>query len=509
MTSLCKKHIIQKIAILLCSLIFSGCQWVSGIIPSVIANKNPSNQNSQNNPMDVFKANLITSQQNRLNSFKDATRYEIQIKIEDDLTSIAGHQDVFYTNQETTPLDRIYFELLPNTGGKYLTVENIKIDGLPVTGNLVFKGSVMRIDLTNPLQPGKSLAISMDFLETVPDQMGGNYGLYIFQDNILALDSFFPIIPVYDEAGWHVQDLPPNADLIFTDPSFFTVQVDAPDTLVLAASGVEISGNKQKGRQIVSFVGGPQRDFYLAASSRFQSESSSIGEVKVTSFFPDEFKGSGELVLKTAEKALQVFSNRYGPYPYTELDLASTPMRAGGMEYSGAAAMSLALYGTRNTAGGTSNNNFLEYATAHEVAHQWFFDQVMNDQLKEPWLDEAFAQYLTYIYYLDTYGSSAAEQITSSWKRYWSSVNNEPIPIGKPAGEYDQKQYSAIIYGRAPFFILELEKKMGSEVFSQFLADYVKTYQWKTTDSRKFKSLAETDCSCNLTVLFDAWGVHY
>jgi aminopeptidase N len=297
--------------------------------------------------------------------------------------------------------------------------------------------------------------------------------------------------------------------LIYTDAAFFEVQVNAPDSLVLAASGVEINAKKENGRQIVTFAGGPQRDFYLAASSRFQSESRQAGEVKVTSFFPNEYKGSGELVLDTAIKALQVFSRRYGSYPYIELDLVSTPMQAGGMEYSGAAAMSLGLYKTGNTASGAPNEDFLEYATAHEVAHQWFFDQVMNDQLEEPWLDEAFAQYLTYIYYLDTYESSAADQIRASWERYWSSVDNQPIPIGKPSGDYQPKEYTAIIYGRAPFFILELEKKMGSEVFTHFLADYIRMYQWKTTDSRQFKSLAEVTCSCDLTSLFDEWGVEY
>ena len=102
---------------------------------------------------------------------------------------------------------------------------------------MAFENSALEIDLAKPLQPGESINISMDFSETVPEQMGGNYGLYIFQDDILALDSFFPIIPVYDEKGWNVQDPPRNADLIYTDVAFFEVQVDAPKDLVLVSSG--------------------------------------------------------------------------------------------------------------------------------------------------------------------------------------------------------------------------------------------------------------------------------
>ena len=176
-----------------------------------------------------------------------------------------------------------------------------------------------------------------------------------------------------------------------------------------------------------------------------------------------------------------------GRIPYTEYDLVSTPMQAGGMEYSGAAAMALGLYGAGNTASGSPNSDFLEFATAHEAAHQWFFNQVMNDQIKEPWLDEGLAQYLTYVYYLDTYGTKAADQIRAIFEGYWSRAGNQPIPIGMPADDYDEVEYAAIIYGRAPLFILELEKRMGEEVFSRFLADYVNEYRWKTVNTQQFR----------------------
>jgi len=487
------------------STVMCGCHRIPEIKQSNAQGAESEIQITDDNSQVIFQANLVVDEQKILDSFKNATRYQIQLKIEGDLNSLSGHQEVFYTNLETAALDQVYFELIPNSGGDYLKVENITVNNLPVDGSLVFQDSALKVDLAEPLLPGGSIKISMDFLETVPETMGGNYGIFIFQENILALDSFFPIIPVYDDEGWNVQDPPRNADMIYTDAAFFEVQVNAPDDLLLVASGVAVNVKNEKSRQIVTFAGGPQRDFYLAASPGYQSDSQKSGEVTITSFYPKEFKESGQLVLETAVKALRVFSQRYGPYPYTELDLASTPMQAGGMEYSGVAAMALGLYGPGKTASGSPNTVFLEYATAHEVAHQWFFNQVMNDQLEEPWLDEGFAQYLTYIYFLDTYGSTAADQVRSSWEQYWSRVDMEPIPIGKPASEYAPNQYTAIIYGRAPLFILEMENKMGSEVFTRFLADYIKAYQWKTVNTQQFKSLAEESCHCDLTGLFDDW----
>jgi len=490
---------------LICCLFNSGCQDISWFSPSGFEKAIPENQASGSNPYDLFKSNLVINQQKKLDAHNAATRYQIDLKIDDALTSVSGHQDVYYTNGEGNALDKLYFNLIPNTGGDFLNVENIQINGFHVEGSMVFINSILEITLAELLQPGESVEVSMDFSGTVPEQMGGNYGLYIFQEEILALDSFFPIIPVYDEEGWNVQNPPRNADMIYTDAAFFEVRVDAPKNLVLVASGSEVGKAIKNGRQIVTFAGGPQRDFYLAASPRYHSASKQVGEVKITSYFPEEFSKSGELVLESAEKALSFFSRRYGPYPYTELDLVSTPMQAGGMEYSGTAALALGLYQPGKTRSGSPNSDFLEFATVHEVAHQWFFNQVMNDQVKEPWLDEGLAQYLTYVYYLDTYGSQAAEQIHTTFEKYWSRADMQPIPIGMPAADYDPEEYAAIIYGRAPLFILELEKEMGAEVFTRFLADYVNTYQWKTVNTQQFQSLAQETCDCDLTSLFEKW----
>ena len=91
---------------------------------------------------------------------------------------------------------------------------------------------------------------------------------------------------------------------------------------------------------------------------------------------------------------------------------------------------------------------------------------------------------------------NAADQIRMHLKGIGLELKTSQFRSAKPANDYDPNQYAAIIYGRAPLFILELEKKMGADVFSRFLADYVKKYQWKTADTRQFKSLAqETECN--------------
>ncbi len=485
----------------LAGCMFQPLQPEMNIIPS-------ATQSSKNivsaDELAVFKKNLIEEYQPVLKDMQHATRYQIDLQITDTVADVSGHEQVLYTNNEDVPLKEVYFRLFPNISGLILTVTNLTVNGTELPAILTNQDTALRVDLPAPLPPGDQTLIAMDFQQKVPREMGGNYGLNIYMDGILALDQFFPIIPVYDENGWEVQDPPINADMLFADEAFFRVRVNAPADLVLAGSGIEVGSVDGDQRKEVIFIGGPQRDFFLAASLRFESVSRKVGGTTVTAYFPGEYRQAGNLVLETAEHALASYNQRFGNYPYTELDLISTPMNAGGMEYSTATSLSLGYFDFSAEAG---YQTFLEAVVAHEVAHQWFFNQVMNNQITEPWLDESLAQYVTYLYYLDRYGQSGAAQYERSWDDRWENLDGKTIPIGKSAGDYSRDAYGPIIYGRGPLFVAALDEKMGDEAFNRFLKIYFDQYRWRIADGKEFENLAEETCDCTLDALFRKWGV--
>jgi aminopeptidase N len=221
----------------------------------------------------------------------------------------------------------------------------------------------------------------------------------------------------------------------------------------------------------------------------------------------EEFRPSGERVLEIGANALSAFSERFGPYPYNELDLVSTPMLAGGMEYSNIVAIGIYYYDPESSIDGIPGSVFLESAAAHEVAHEWFYCQVMSDQIDEPWLDESLVQYATYQYYLDTYGKQAAEGFKESFHRRWERVAKEPVPIGMPAEDYSPLEYGAIVYGRGALFFEALAEEMGQEMFDSFLREYVDTFRWGIAEPDDLKVLAEQSCGCDLSQVFTDWGV--
>ncbi len=453
----------------------------------------------------VFRPGLIEAEQDVLDGLPGASVYHIDVQISDDLLLLQGHEKVRYTNQEDEPLDEVYFRLFPNIAGGAATVSALQVDGQDVEPVFELQDSALRAPLPTDLQPGQQAVIQMDFEVEVAQEMAARYGLFGYFDGVLVLDEFYPAIPVYNHEGWNVEIPPPNGDVTHFDASFYLVRVTAPASLTVVASGIQVSSEVEADSQVLTFAAGPARDFYLAASEDYTVISETVGETTVNSYTLPERADGAKLALRFAADALTSFNQRFGPYPYTEFDVASTPMQALGMEYPGIVGIALDLYDTKAEVGGIPARIMMESTVAHEVAHQWFYNAVGSDQLDEPWLDEAMAQYATGLYHVDSHGEGAARSYRSSWKSRWERVDGVDIPIGLPVEAYTGKEYGAIVYGRGPLFVAALAEEMGREPFDQFLHDYYQTYKWDIATSEAFRQLAEQHCQCDLTALFEEW----
>ena len=453
----------------------------------------------------VFRQGLIRSEEAVLDNLPGATVYHIDLEISDDFLTLSGREEARYTNQEDAALDEVYFRLFPNLAGGAASVSGVKVDGEDVEPVYELENSAVRVPLPDPLDPGEQVVIKMDFTVEVPTEMGGNYGLFGYFDEVLVLDEFYPVIPVYDEEGWNVEVPPPTGDVTHFDASFYLVRVTAPAQLTVVASGVEVGRELENGEQTLTFAAGPARDFYLAASDQYVTVSETVGETTVNSHTFAARRDGAELALQFAVDALESYNDRFGVYPYTEFDVVSTPMRALGIEYPGLTGISLDLFDPNAEILGLPSPIILESAVAHEVAHQWFYNVVGNDQVDEPWLDEAVVQYVVKLYYLDTDGAGAAQGYRDSWVGRWDRVDMADIPIGLPVGAYEDGEYGAIVYGRGPLFVETLAGEMGQATFDEFLRDYYQTYQWGIGTGEAFKELAERHCQCDLTPLFEEW----
>lgn len=453
----------------------------------------------------VFREGLIRAEQGALDDLPGASVYHIDLQIPGDFGVLKGYEEVRYTNQEDEPLDDIYLRTFPNIAGGAVTVSGVKINGQPLDPVFEFEDSAMRLTLPTALQPGEQAVIQLDFEVEVAREMGGNYGLFGYFDGVLVLDEFYPVIPVYDDEGWNVEVPPPNGDVTYYDASLYLVRVTAPANLTVVASGNEIHREEAADEQVLTFAAGPARDFYLAAAENLIAVSETVGETTVNSYTSPEWQEGAELALEAVKNALESFNRRFGTYPYTEFDVISTPMLALGIEYPGMTAVRVGLYDPDGEMYGLPTQVMLESTVAHEVGHQWFYNAVGNDQVDEPWLDEALVQYITSLYYLDTYDEAAARSFRGGWDWRWDRIDRAEIPIGSPSAAYTQDEYSPIVYGRGPYFLAALAEEMGQEVFDEFLRDYYQSFKWGIGTGDAFRQLAERHCECDLSDVFETW----
>ena len=455
--------------------------------------------------LSIYKEGLIPSEQAKLDEQHGDSIYHIDYTIGDVLSSLTGTETVHYTNREGVSLDEIQVHLLPNVLNGEMTVSSVQVDGADVEPSYGLENSLLRIPLDPSLPPGKSVDLSFAFTVDVPTEIETNYGVLAYYDGVLTLAHTYPTIAVYDDKGWNAEIPSDQGDPTYADASFYLVNVDAPKDLVLVGSGREIKREENGSRQIVTFAAGPARDFYVAASPAYVLFSQKYGAVTFNAYAPANMEPGAQKALDTAVQAFKIYDERYAPYPYTEFDIVSTPTYALGIEYPGVIAIANRIYDVTDAPNNSSNDVTMEATVAHEAGHQWFYNLVGNNQLDAPWLDESLTQFVTWQYFTDRYGSGGARGFEQSLQSRWDRVNDQPIPIGLPVADYTGAAYSAIIYGRGPFFFDALREKMGTQAFDAFIKDYTSSNSWGIGTEKIMQTLAEKYCGCDLTALYNEW----
>ena len=166
----------------------------------------------------------------------------------------------------------------------------------------------------------------------------------------------------------------------------------------------------------------------------------------------------------------------------------------GGMEYPGLVMNNASAYYGKGNGTAEFDPYSLQEIVSHEIAHQWFFAAVGNDEYKEGWLDEGFATYLEQVLYGLVDSKSTREIIQMAElkinfkkkKKEYEQLIRETHKdkksnyINIPINKYTKKMY----YGEREYdggcmFLCELKLVMGEEKFGRFLKEYYNEFLLK------------------------------
>ena len=263
----------------------------------------------------------------------------------------------------------------------------------------------------------------------------------------------------------------PNHGDPFVTPvsSQVTVNVQSDRRLVIASTADRVWQSANGLRQ--QLVARNVRDVTFTAAPDFRTTTVTVGSTKVRYYYRNS--SNATFIRNTAASAFRSMRARLGPYPYPMYKVVQS---AGGygMESPG---MTWIPYGH-----GRANLRYLVY---HETAHQWFYGLVGNDQARQPFADEAVADFI-------------ARDLTGLRRASRCSTGRLDLSIYR----YGSACYYEIVYIQGGNLLAQAKARMGTTLFWSTLRRYVADHRYGLSRTQLLLQALDAATPSNLSTLF-------
>lgn len=423
----------------------------------------------------------------------EGTDYLLGVQLDYAAHKLAVKERIDFTNVTSQTLTDLMLNVHPNHVRNAFKLNSLRVelDGKQEPADVSPLGVTFRVQLPRALKASERVTLFLDFQLSLPqispsaEFSDAGFG---YSKRSVSLGNWYPVVaPHRKEKGWYGLTYFPVGDPFVTEVADYSVTITATEGVVIAATG-----NETRAGNIWNYEAKQARSFAFAASDRYQVSTRQVGGTTVHAYTFPGSEAASEAALQAASQALELFGELYAPYPYADYRVAETEF-AGGMEYSALTFLGSAFFDQYD---GTSRSGLIPL-TAHEVAHQWFYGLVGSDQVTEPWLDEALAEYSGYLYY-ERFLPDDAE-----W--WWSYAVDQWAPTGKI--DYliyefrDNRGYTDAVYRRGAQFVRDLRQAMSDPAFFEFLGEYQRRYAYRLATSRDFFSLVGEFTTADLVPL--------
>ena len=145
--------------------------------------------------------------------------------------------------------------------------------------------------------------------------------------------------------------------------------------------------------------------------------------------------------------------------------------------------------------------------SAHELAHQWWGNQVTCKDWTHFWLNEGMAVYISTAFREHRWGKEAYE---ADIKVYYDAYQ-KVVQKGKdkalvfPHWNNPSSDDRVLVYYKGAYVFHLLRQKLGNDIFWQALRKYTQTYYGKSVVSKDLQRIFEEVSHLDLKPFFDEW----
>lgn len=437
--------------------------------------------------------------------------YTIQAQLDTTQNIIIAQEQVRFVNRTGTTLSEIWFHLYPNAFKKnsnsnfqqqlqriggvnpnqlyatpnddaFIEIKNLRANGQDLAYSV--NDTLMKVSLPKSLADGEEIKLDIRFvydLMEAPASALFASRLAIrsaHRRGVYTVSLWFPKVVVYDKSGWNLVQFGYVGEF-YSDFGAYRVELTLPSDMIVAATGALIREEAKGTLKTQIWEAGNVHDFAWAASSRFQVSETRLANNAIVRTV---YLNLAQMHSKAVD-TLQYFNQQFGAYPYPVVTVAQVEA-GGGMEYPG-----IVMIGGGDT---------LELV--HELAHQWWYGIVGNNEENEAWLDEGFATFSEELYTI--------ERLGQTYQTSRSSFNfREPgIPVLTPAAQFNSLGiYASAVYTKGSGILWMMRGMLGRAKFDQAMKTYFEKLKFKNATTSDFIAIVEETNGQKLDWFFNQW----
>ncbi|XP_042432854.1 aminopeptidase M1-B-like [Zingiber officinale] len=302
------------------------------------------------------------------------------------------------------------------------------------------------------------------------------------------------------------------------EPAFkatFTIKLEVPSKLVALSNMPVISENDNGIVKTIYFQESPIMSTYLVAfvvGSLDYIETYSSDGLKIRVYTRIGKSNQGKFALDLTTKTLDFLKGYFSiPYGLPKLDLVAVPyFQEQGMENYGLPIFSEDYLFYDELSSSVKVKQQVAEIVAHELAHQWFGNRVTMEWWTDLWLNEGFADWMSYL---------VIDDVFPEWEK-WSQLlddttttleldalsDSHPIEVLNITSSIEAlEMFDSITYQKGALVIRMLQSYLGDESFQKSLAAYIKRYSYLNAKTEDLWNVIQEEINEPIGDMMSSW----